>query len=378
MQHEYFEVEEGHEEQPGDSGTGSAANSNSSSSSFGVIYTSGYTAWSDDALCIVAPDDAAAVSIPSARKVVRFTFPVASTDAAAELISSSSSTAAHAVCLDFSSFDEQPEEFNTLARYHAHVVNELLTKRPDNSKVTVWLRPRFDALSYENSYEVPARKYLNELSDLVRKSVAWCVSTSTEKNPIVTREHIESMRTFAGPKRALFLWDNVATETMQPCHGRQHGLGLKGYFVFYDHFPRSSSIGILSALDYGRDAAGYDPVTSLKRIVTSALGGPCKEVGYLMDILKISPSSRRSKAENDALLKQMASKRRIEELSEAVAGLRDKRMQEWLGPDMVHLERILSAVEEMLKRGKVSQVMQDASLTRKQKREKVNQIKGGE
>jgi len=95
----------------------------------------------------------------------------------------------------------------------------------------------------------------------------------------------------------------------------------------------------------------------------------------MVDMLQVSPSNLRTPGENDALMQQLASKRRLDELETSLQALRrSKNLKSWLQKDAETVEQVLFApVEEMLFESRKALIMKE-DLSRKQKREKIHQL----
>ena len=373
IQHEYFEIEEGQE--PDDTNSKPAVASSAEGYAItGVVYENGFSSKfsrNGSETNVMSLADFESAGRPK-RAVVSFKFPLASMEPLSELARADS--APWGVCLDFSNFDGEAKVKQSLAKQHGDIVNTISAL---SKSVIIWVRPRHHLLQYESNYDPAVCSYWTNLNKVLSKDVAMVLSVSDSANPVISVNHIEIVRGHIGSQRPLILWDHIAFETMQPSRGRQRKLDIEGVLVIVkdSSMLRTAAIGVLSSLECFGSPVTYDPMSSAKRIITAALGGPCKEVQYLLDVLRYSPSILRSKIEGEAFVKQLSSKRHMEELAESVEGLRDQKIRDWLGSEMVHLEHVLASVEELVQRARVSQVMSDPSLTNKERKEKVKTIR---
>jgi uncharacterized protein with NAD-binding domain and iron-sulfur cluster len=248
-----------------------------------------------------------------------------------------------AVLLDLSACDAiVGEQFNTLAKYHAHLVAEVaevqaLRKTP----LDVWLLPLHSRLRVDGDYSA-VRKYWNELNEMVRKNVAFVVTTSLEEHPLVTTEHVGALKKLFGDKRQLIVLDSVKTP-FAVYSGRAPNLDVKGMLVaFRGEHPKALSVPLRCALAFQANPQAYDAVESFKQAVAEAMGqsvSDCREVPHLLRIVLALP---RSQAELNVALKELQSKRRRQELAESIQFVRQSSaVKQWLGDEMSVLEQSL-------------------------------------
>ncbi len=285
--------------------------------------------------------------------VARARYPLASLEL---LLKSMKTEGVRAVVIDFSALDVPDARFNTLAKFHAHLVGEVVSQRADKD-AEVWVLPLYSRLRADGDYSA-CRKYWNELNEIVRKSVTFVVTSSAADNPIVTQEYIRVLRVLFGEKRQLILFD--AVDTPFCAYGGRHvGLDLRGLFVVLRDglHTKAMSVGMLSALEFQKNPALYDPVESVKHIIAAALGqvaSDCREAKHLLNLQPFLLSARHTKAEVEVMRKQLSSRRRLEELEESISALRhSEALRQWLGTDFAVLEEaVLRPVEELCQASK--------------------------
>jgi len=360
VQHVYFEVEEEEQEQQ----------KSSSFHHFGVYYKhdGSKLLWSKQNVTSIL--DAGHSFQEEGKSVLNFVYPLQNSEKMTQVLKEGKMVA---ICLDLSQFNDLDAKYNTLAKYHGALVNEILSQKPEKSKMEVWVKPFHHEL--KNDYSV-CRKYWNELNEVLRKQVIVVLTSSLKNNPIITKETIKSVKNYFGTKRSLVLIDDCLAEPFHPFTGRQHGLDLKGMFCVSSNEHNASEIGILGALDYFRDDVHYDVVDSVKRVLTSHLGP--NEVTCMLELLHASPSNLRTQAENEAFLQQLNSKRRLEELSDCVEMVRhSKTLKLWLksADEFEMLERVLlTPIDEVILESRKALIMKEG-LSRKARREKIEELK---
>jgi hypothetical protein len=294
--------------------------------------------------------------------LVRARYPLAAA-AQEQLFELIKSDAVKAVVLDFSESSTPGEDrFNTLAKYHAHLVSEAVSCKSDKGMVEIWVLPYFNRLRADGDY-TPARKYWNELNETVRRNVAFVLCSSSDANPIISKEHVKTARAAFGDKRSLVLFDTPTTPFS--CYtGRHFGLELKGLFVTTNGLhPKADSISVASALAFQRRPASFDAAESFKQVVAAALGEEvtrdCKEARYLLEVSQFVPKLVRDKTEIDAMRRQLLSRRRLEEIQETCRLLRESQvLKGWLQDEFSVLEdAVLKPVEELCEACKSSAVV---------------------
>jgi hypothetical protein len=385
VQDSYFDADVGGEEAGEERQDQEESNHNGSGSfeASGIFYNHSFvpqTPWKQGkaAMAMVNANDAKYVApknAAAAGTVLNFQFPVATVEAVGQVLKSAP---AHlvAVCLDLSQHDQVDENCNTLAKSHGVLVNQVIALRPENSKIEIWVKPFHHAL--RKDYAV-CRKYWNELNENLRKYVVVVLSSSGKEQHLVTKEDMNQVRAFFGPKRGLVLIDDGVTDLpFRPFSGRQHGLGLKGMFCVCDSnlsLP-ATQLAISGALEFFRDDLRYDFVDVLKRILVGSVKLTAREAQSLLEMLHVSPANLRSAGENEALFQQLKSKRRLDELGECLQTLRrSKNLKAWLHGDVKTMETILfKPVEDMLFESRKALIMKEENLSRKQRREKIQQL----
>jgi hypothetical protein len=183
------------------------------------------------------------------------------------------------------------ERFASLADAHVYIANRLYARliemRPDS-------RLFFCPTDY---YTIKPTPYLMTIGKKLRPEIDVFWTGPKVVPPAITAADARAIA--AVIRRKPLLWDNYPVNdynrrklNLGPLRGRDPKLPglLAGYFANPMNEPQASAIPLMTASDFLRDPAGYEPDVSWRRAVRAMSGGDAKTAAALAEFCEAWPA----------------------------------------------------------------------------------------
>ncbi|MFA6448582.1 MAG: protein O-GlcNAcase [bacterium] len=184
------------------------------------------------------------------------------------------------------------ERFASLADAHVYIANRLYERlmrmRPD-------ARLFFCPTDY---YTIKPTPYLLTIGEKLHPDISVFWTGPKVVPPAITAADARAITAIL--RRKPLLWDNYPVNdynrrklNLGPLRGRDPKLPglLGGYFANPMNEPRASAIPLMTASDFLRDPAGYDPDASWRRAVRTMAGGDSKTAAALAEFCDAWPAA---------------------------------------------------------------------------------------